>query len=70
MNTALLAIPYDPMATIIVVVYRSATKLTGVISAMGRYNCVPAIGSRLHRTYSEKLSKIMGWSRIRLLHVT
>ena len=49
MNTALLAIPHNPMTTVIVVIHRLATEDTGVISTMGRYNSVPSIGSRLRR---------------------
>ena len=49
MNTALLAIPNTPMATVIVVIHRLATEDTGVIFPVGRYNSVPSIGSRLRR---------------------
>ena len=49
MNTALLAIPHNPMETVIVVIHRLATEDTGVIPTMGRYNSVPSIGSRSRR---------------------
>ena len=49
MNAALLAIPHNPMATVIVVIHRLAAEDTVVISTMGRYNCAPSVGSRLRR---------------------
>ena len=49
MNTALLAIPHNPMETVIIVIHRLATEDTGVISTMRRYNSVPSVGSRSRR---------------------
>ena len=48
-NTATLAIPHNPMPTVIIAIHRLATEDTGVIFAMGRNDSVPSICSRSRR---------------------